>query len=148
MEEHYFDEPIRIFTPDPELIGAYIQIGGTGPEVPRKRDPNKEYCPNCGRGFFHQSQKQRRSGSFARAAYTTAEHSGYGCDSGCCGHTFYLYDGMGQTLDHVWVFDHPYSATTIQEKIDWAIENIHCFEHERNWPRVRFKYQESEISDS
>lgn len=34
-------------------------------------------------------------------------HTGYGCDTGCCGHYVELQDGMGKELKGEFQFDHP-----------------------------------------
>lgn len=39
-------------------------------------------------------------------------HSGYGCESGCCGHTVEIEDG-----DSKFFFDHPYGE---KDDLQWA----------------------------
>lgn len=34
-------------------------------------------------------------------------HTGYGCDTGCCGHAIDLEDENGKTVRHMFSFDHP-----------------------------------------
>lgn len=43
-------------------------------------------------------------------------HSDYGCDTGCCGHRIEF--GANSSF----VFTHPYSLTTEEEKRAWALE--------------------------
>lgn len=51
-----------------------------------------------------------------KAAYSYVVHDLYGCESGCCGHTFYLCDDKGEIIKHNFEFTHPYG----EDKNVWA----------------------------
>lgn len=50
-------------------------------------------------------------------------HAEYGCDTGCCGHYVELYD-ESPLGDSEFTFDHPWSAMTEEQKLDWAKELV------------------------
>lgn len=44
-------------------------------------------------------------------------HSGYGCDTGCCGHTWYIEDKNGDVKYSQFMFEH--NIEDIRETINW-----------------------------
>jgi len=55
-------------------------------------------------------------------------HSGYGCDTGCCGHVVALEDDLGNEIKHEFNFDHPYhvwaNRSYGKEEIDQKIKTF------------------------
>ena len=52
-------------------------------------------------------------------------HSGYGCDTGCCGHSVQLIDDEiasyeDEILEEEFAFSHPYG----QDNLEWAKELV------------------------
>jgi hypothetical protein len=45
-------------------------------------------------------------------------HRPYGCETGCCGHSILLPDG--EEIEDSFRFEHPYDATTDEERKAWA----------------------------
>lgn len=56
-------------------------------------------------------------------------HSTYGCETGCCGHSFSIenpvppFDSKGRDYDR-FGFAHPYYANTEEERWQWAKEFV------------------------
>lgn len=74
----------------------------------------EEICKRCGRVIQEYSlhsdiAKNERYGiDCSKVAKVAVKHDYYGCDTGCCGHSIYLYDADGEELGRHFDFDHPH----------------------------------------
>jgi hypothetical protein len=64
-------------------------------------------CDRCGRPYQEQVKHEFLRGD---PAYVYYNHSYYGCDSGCCGHRFYVADADGRVLSERFEFTHDEEA--------------------------------------
>ncbi len=77
---------------------------------------NEKVCGRCGRviqrnqWFLHDDIKQ----SCTTPVGVYYVHDSYGCDTGCCGHAFYVEDDLGR--DHNIAFDFGHERDELDEK--------------------------------
>lgn len=73
----------------------------------------------------------------SRIAYTTTEHTYYGCETGCCGWIAYAYDADGVKLyESEFEFMHAYDDDERQEAEDFALARF---------PGTRWNEEESDF---
>jgi hypothetical protein len=63
----------------------------------------QQVCPRCDRPISDENKKCRTHRPIVSVHYA---HSGYGCDSGCCGHQVYGIDDAGDQVQLEWMFSH------------------------------------------
>jgi hypothetical protein len=93
-------------------------------------------CPRCHRPILFPITTAHVPCDTGITAYLV--HTGYGCDTGCCGHHAYLLDTTGAIVASDFSFSHPFG-----EAIDAFIrETIH-----RRWPWATIDYTKCEVLD-
>ena len=96
----------------------------------------QNHCQNCGRPR-HVDETEGRN-VYETPLYGYVVHDSFGCDTGCCGHRFYLADLNGHVVCSSFEFTHPYG-------------NMHGFREDiKNWGRengVPIHWGECELSD-
>ena len=63
------------------------------------------------------------------------EHGWYGCDTGCCGTVFELWDDDGKMIDRTFQFDHYDTeaeaiaeAKTLYDAIEFEVNDFKCWD--------------------
>jgi hypothetical protein len=98
-------------------------------------------CKNCGRTVADSRPPVGRY--HGRVVRATVQHDGFGCDTGCCGHTVYGYDDRDNEVCNHFDFTHPYSDDESQYEA-WARELVvGVF-----GPDIPLDYAESHVTDN
>ena len=101
-----------------------------------RRNPSvtTELCQRCGRTHVTALTGERPwCGS-----YVTVKHDFYGCETGCCGHTIYLYDMHNHVVAQKFVFIHPWAD---------SLEDFCRSLAQRHFPDIPIRLEQCEILD-
>ena len=95
---------------------------------------NTEVCERCGREHYVPHAVSRPW----CGAYVTVKHDFYGCDTGCCGHSIYLYDENDHEVARAFEFDHLCNETKEEFCRDLS---------EQHFPGISLRLEECEAVD-
>lgn len=96
-----------------------------------------EICDHCNRPILYPVGSASHNGHGPIAAVYVV-HNGYGCDTGCCGHSVIAVDERDSVIHESFEFAHPYS----EDYETFAKELAHEY-----FPHAPFDWERCEVSD-
>ncbi len=106
---------------------------------------NQPTCSICGRAIVQTNPVYGKSHKPPVKMYVY--HTGYGCDTGCCGHERVAVDEDGKEVDNVFEFDHPYykGEATNEKRREFILSVLD--EWPRLYPNAVIDWEKCEICD-
>lgn len=102
-------------------------------------------CQRCGRPW-HSGPLPSGCG---KPAYVTVVHSGYGCDTGCCGHEVEWWDDQNARIRGSFSFDHPWDldAMTEEQRHTWIADQVRDAQDYDLYGEVPIRWESCELLD-